>query len=66
MTNEWVPEEQLEELDQAKLLGLRIITHRSLGFCRDKNAAFLAKDNLEMLAQVLEKEGMISDETMEG
>lgn len=45
---------------------MRVITHRSLGFCRDKAAVELVKGNMEMLEQVLAQEGVVRDDTKEG
>jgi hypothetical protein len=63
---DWVEEDQLEILDRAKLLVMRIHTHRAIGFGRDQEALKLVQPVYEMLASVLRNEGAINEQTEEG
>ncbi|WVF69779.1 hypothetical protein IAT40_004558 [Kwoniella sp. CBS 6097] len=62
----WVNEEDLEPLDRAKIFGLRLLTHRCLGFARDPEADTVLKPILKLLSSVLENDGMINQNTQEG
>jgi sister-chromatid-cohesion protein PDS5 len=68
--DEWVEESGLKTLDRAKLLGLRICTHRALGFARHPEAATVVKDTFSLLQSVLsDKEkllGQVNAKTQEG
>jgi sister-chromatid-cohesion protein PDS5 len=66
LDDRWVEEEELETLDRAKLIGLRVCTHRSLGWARDANALDLVAPTFNLLSQILTNDGQVSDETMEG
>jgi sister-chromatid-cohesion protein PDS5 len=63
---EWVPEEELETLDRAKLLGLRICTHRALGLARHADAVEIAKPTFDLIASVFANDGQINEQTGEG
>ncbi|OCF45868.1 hypothetical protein I317_00356 [Kwoniella heveanensis CBS 569] len=62
----WVDEVELEPLDRAKILGLRVLTHRCLAFARDPEADTVLKPILKLLSSVLENDGMINQNTQEG
>ena len=69
--DEWLEEEELEILDRAKLLGMRICTHRALGFARHPEAATVVKDTFTLLQSILWFEngkllGQVNEKTMEG
>lgn len=64
--DEWVPEGELDILDRAKLLGLRICTHRSISFARHADAVKAVKPTFDLLASVFANDGQINDKTGEG
>jgi len=64
--DEWKPEEELDRVDRAKLLGLRLITYRVIGFARDPEALKVAEPVFQLLDNILQGEGQISDNTEEG
>jgi sister-chromatid-cohesion protein PDS5 len=70
--DEWLEEEELEILDRAKLLGMRICTHRALGFARHPEAATVVKDTFTLLQSILSEFengkllGQVNEKTMEG
>lgn len=63
---EWVPETQLDTLDRAKLLALRIFTHRALAHARSSTAHELAEMTFALLRAALvgkeEEESLDDDE----
>jgi hypothetical protein len=70
--DEWLEEEELEILDRAKLLGMRICTHRALGFARHPEAGTVVKDTFTLLQSILSEFengkllGQVNEKTMEG
>ena len=64
--DEWKPEEELDRVDRAKLLGLRLITYRVIGFARDPEALKVAEPVFQLLDNILQGEGQISEKTEEG
>ena len=64
--DEWKPEEELEPLDRAKLLGLRLVTHRVIGFARDPESLKVAEPVFQLLDNILQNEGQIGETTEEG
>ncbi|KAK4687777.1 sister chromatid cohesion protein PDS5, partial [Tremellales sp. Uapishka_1] len=65
-SDEWVDEETLLVLDRAKLVGLRILTHWSFSFGREKDGAKLIQPNLDLLSSILRNDGQVNEETHEG
>ena len=63
---QWIEEPELPVSDQAKLVALRLITHRILGFARASNASEIAKPVLELLDSILANDGATSTEEAEG
>ncbi|ORX33887.1 armadillo-type protein [Kockovaella imperatae] len=59
----WVDASDLPEPDQAKLIALRVITHRVLGFARASNALEIATPVLDLLDTILANDGLISGES---
>lgn len=66
LDDRWVEDEELETLDRAKILGLQVLTHRTLGQCRHPNAVEIAEPIFTLLHQILINDGQVSDETREG
>ncbi|WRT64749.1 uncharacterized protein IL334_001683 [Kwoniella shivajii] len=64
--DEWVEEDTLETLDRAKILALRLLTHRCIGFAREPEADQILKPILKLLCTVLQNDGMINESTGEG
>lgn len=62
----WVEEDQLDNLDRAKLEGMRVITHRSLGWARDEHALELVDPTFRLLTTIIKNLGQVSDMTAEG
>ena len=54
---EWIEEESLATEDQARLIGLRLVTHRALGFARTSGALTTAKPVFELLESILANDG---------
>jgi len=65
-TDEWVEEEELTFLDRAKLVGMRVCTHRSLGFARDEKAVEIVRPTFDLLLSIIKNDGMVNDESGEG
>ncbi|WOO80532.1 Sister chromatid cohesion protein pds5 [Vanrija pseudolonga] len=63
---QWVSEDELDTLDRAKLLGMRVCTHRLIGWGRERNAVELIGPTVNLLSQVLQNEGRVSDDSNEG
>ena len=59
-------EGELTLLDRAKIIGLRVCTHRALGFAREENAVEIARPTFHLLWSIIKREGMVNDDTMEG
>ena len=66
VSDEWVEEEELSTLDRAKLYGMRLITHRSLGFAREEKAVQIARPTFDLLSSILRHDGMVNETTGEG
>lgn len=62
----WVDESELAPLDKAKLIGMRICTHRSLGFARDEDAVQTVQPTLNLLTSIIESEGLVNTTSQEG
>jgi hypothetical protein len=62
----WADEDQLEDQDRAKLIGMSVLTHQSLGWAREDKAVELVDPTLKFLSQVARQEGMITSDTEEG
>lgn len=62
---DWVPEAELPMLDRAKLVALRISTHRALGFARAENKLDLVKPVINLLMSVINQNGTVTEETNE-
>lgn len=62
----WVEEDQLDNLDRAKLEGMRVITHRSLGWARDEHALELVEPTFRLLTTIIKNLGQVSELTAEG
>jgi len=65
-SDEWKEESQLDTLDRAKIIGLRLVTHRAIGFARDPEGLKVAEPVFELLDGILRTEGQISERTLEG
>jgi hypothetical protein len=61
-----VPEEELETLDRAKLLSLRICTHRALGVARLPESAKAVRPTIDLIASILTNDGQVNEQTGEG
>lgn len=64
--DEWVEEEELTLLDRAKIIGMRVCTHRSLGFARETNAVEITRPTFDLLSSIMEHDGMVNESTGEG
>ena len=64
--DEWVEEEELTVLDRAKLISMRVCTHRALGFAREENAVKIARPTFDLLLSILRNDGMVNENTGEG
>lgn len=64
--DDWVDESQLPKLDRAKLIALRICTHRVIGFARADNKTDIAKPVMKMLSSIVYRAGTVNDHTNEG
>jgi hypothetical protein len=64
--NEWIDEKELETLDRAKIISLRLITHRALAFARADEVLEVSNPVLTLLRKIIIEDGQISDESMEG
>lgn len=64
--DEWCEEQELEILDRAKLVAIRLLTHRTLGFARAENVLQIAEPVLALLDGILRNDGQISEKTQEG
>jgi hypothetical protein len=60
MEDEWVEEHELEMLDRAKLVSLRIVTHRVLGYARSDDYVPIVTPILELLNRIINLDGQIS------
>ncbi|ORY30387.1 armadillo-type protein [Naematelia encephala] len=63
---EMVEESALEPLDQAKIIGLRVCTHRSLAFARIPDAVTHFTPTRNLLTTVISNEGFVTDKSLEG
>ncbi|WVQ76020.1 hypothetical protein IAR50_005656 [Cryptococcus sp. DSM 104548] len=64
--DEWVAIDELEALDHAKIIGLRLFTNYCRTFVKDAEAEELLKPSLVLLTSVLENDGTINENTGEG
>lgn len=64
--DEWVDESELPALDRAKLVALRICTHRVLGFARADDKIDIAKPVMKMLSSIVYRAGTVNESTQEG
>jgi copper homeostasis protein CutC len=64
--DDWVDESELEVLDQAKLLSLRISTHRTIGFARATDRLKILQPVIELLDRILTQDGRNSAISNEG
>ena len=64
--NQWLEDDQLEILDRAKVISLRLITNRALAFARSDEAPEVAQPVLDLLRRIIRDDGQISNESMEG
>ncbi|TYJ51869.1 hypothetical protein B9479_007542 [Cryptococcus floricola] len=64
--DEWVNIDELESLDHAKIIGLRLFTSYCLTFVKDPEAEELLKPALNLLTSVLGNDGMVDQNTAEG
>lgn len=62
----WVEESELEMLDRAKLVSLRICTHRALGLARADDGLAIAGEVLGLLASTVDRAGTVNENTNEG
>jgi sister-chromatid-cohesion protein PDS5 len=53
-------------LDRAKLVSLRVCTHRTLGFAKTDERLVIAKPVLKLLTDIVGNEGLINENTNEG
>ncbi|KAI5121999.1 hypothetical protein M0805_001831 [Coniferiporia weirii] len=65
-SEEWVEEDKLPALAQAKILALKVCRHRCLVHSKAETALDVVTPVLKMLATILENEGAISEESQDG
>lgn len=65
-SEDWVNEDELEDIDRSKIVGLRLLTHHALTHVKDPEALSIVQPVLELLVSILQNEGMISEVTAEG
>ena len=58
--DEWVEEHELEMLDRAKVVALRIITHRVLGFARADDCVKIVTPTMELLNRIIDLDGQVT------
>lgn len=63
---EWVEEDKLPALAQAKILALKVCRHRCLVHSKAETALEVVTPVLKMLSTILENEGAISEESQDG
>nr|XP_018265446.1 uncharacterized protein I303_01812 [Kwoniella dejecticola CBS 10117]OBR87604.1 hypothetical protein I303_01812 [Kwoniella dejecticola CBS 10117] len=64
--DKWVEYDTLQQLNKAKILSLKFLTHRTLGFSRDPEADKILRPVLKLLTDVLVNDGMMNENTQEG
>ena len=66
LADDWIDESELEMLDRAKLVSLRILTHRSIGYARADDRRGILKPVVQLLDRILTQDGQQSSITNEG
>jgi copper homeostasis protein CutC len=66
LADDWVDESELEMLDRAKLISLRFLTHRAIGYARASDRFEILDPVIELLNRILTQDGQQSSMTNEG
>lgn len=63
---DWVEEPELEMLDRAKVISLRVLTHRALGHGKSDNKLIIVRPVFTLLSNILDGKGTVNENTNEG
>jgi hypothetical protein len=63
---DWVEEPELEMLDRAKVISLRVLTHRTFGHGKSENKLIIVRPVMTLLSDILDGKGTVNENTNEG